>query len=338
MNPPPSPGVGQRRKGPKTLPRLPLSAFSPPNSGTSERFPLPPSPSTVHPESIVDAHVLLTGTDATLADWKKEAGEALGGRVGGLVVALPDGQPDKLVAELKDSGLPIVSLMLPFSLESAQHEPLPSTSFPTSLYTTYSKTSPEAIASLNWALSQGKPVDIDVLAALPETAFEGLEELLSRAVVDVPSVPPIVVSSFLPPPHDLTLSIVKLMKHPSYQEFQAQAAALSLYPTLHVKFLPPVWDAPTPATPVDGATPSEGSKAQNEWKRRIKMYLGPVIEAFGYERIIFGSSPSPTSKSASAAGDWYEIARESLAELGVEQEVIDDVFAKTARKIYGASA
>lgn len=64
--------------------------------------------------------------------------------------------------------------------------------------------------------------------------------------------------------------------------------------------------------------------------------VGPVMEAFGYQRIIFGSSPSGSSTSASLAGDWYEIARESLAELGVEQEAIDAVFCNTAKKVYGS--
>lgn len=64
--------------------------------------------------------------------------------------------------------------------------------------------------------------------------------------------------------------------------------------------------------------------------------VGPVMEAFGYQRIIFGSSPSPASESASLAGNWYELARESLAELGVEQEFIDAVFCLNAQKVYGS--
>ncbi|CAK5281582.1 unnamed protein product [Mycena citricolor] len=92
---PPSPGVGVRRKGPKILPRLPLSAFSPPNSGTSERFPLPPSPSAIHPELIIDAHILLAGGD--LSSWRKEAGSELSGRIGGVVVGLPETDPEKFV-------------------------------------------------------------------------------------------------------------------------------------------------------------------------------------------------------------------------------------------------
>ena len=54
--------------------------------------------------------------------------------------------------------------------------------------------------------------------------------------------------------------------------------------------------------------------------------VGPALEAFGFQRIIYGSSPSPLSHASSHAGDWYELARESFAELGVEQEGIDAVF------------
>lgn len=79
-----------RRKGPKSLPRLPMSAFSPPNSGTSEKFPLPASPSTVHPEKVIDSNVVVLDGDLNLSEWKKEAGQVLGGRIGGVVLSLPE--------------------------------------------------------------------------------------------------------------------------------------------------------------------------------------------------------------------------------------------------------
>lgn len=44
------------RKG-KEIPRLPLSAFNPPNTGTSDTFPLPPTPSLISPRGVVDAHL-----------------------------------------------------------------------------------------------------------------------------------------------------------------------------------------------------------------------------------------------------------------------------------------
>ena len=158
----------------------------------------------------------------------------------------------------------------------------------------------------------------------------------------------------LPPPHDLELPIVKLMNHPTYLAFQVQVAALSLFPYVSVKFLPPSWDAPTPPTPSVEVAEISDSKQKREWKRRIKMYckfyslrifpaiqspctvVGPVIEAFGYQRIIFGSSPCPTSQGSSVARDWYDIARESLVELGVEQETVDAVFYGNARRVYGS--
>ncbi len=81
-NPPASPGVGVRRRGPKSLPTLPPSAFSAPNTGISDSFPLPQSPTTVHPERVVDANVR-----CSIPEWKEQTnGSSLAGRVGAVVV------------------------------------------------------------------------------------------------------------------------------------------------------------------------------------------------------------------------------------------------------------
>lgn len=160
-------------------------------------------------------------------------------------------------------------------------------------------------------------------------------------------------ANLLPPPQLLDIPIVRLMTHPSYLDFQSQIATLSLISQLHIKFLPPDWDAPTPQTPFPGS-PNEAADTQQlkEWKRRIKMYrkylataqiivllsffsVAPVIEAFGSERIIYGSSPSSSSsRIPSNAGDWYEIARESLVETGIEQVLIDNLFHANADRVY----
>jgi hypothetical protein len=80
-------------------------------------------------------------------------------------------------------------------------------------------------------------------------------------------------ANILPPPHNLTLPIVQLMGHPTYRAYQAHTAALSLFPKLYVKFLPPTWNAPTPPTPPPNASfENTESKEKKEWKRRIKMY------------------------------------------------------------------
>ncbi|KAJ7594430.1 hypothetical protein C8J56DRAFT_1161046 [Mycena floridula] len=320
---PPSPGVGLRRKGPKNLPTLPSSAFqSPPNSGVSERFPVPPSPSTVHPEHVYDANVVLGDLD--LSQWKNNAGSILGALIGGVVLSVSD---ESKLAQLESTEL-IVSVVLPFTLDGDRPTVPSDSPFPISRSTVFTSPSHSA-ENLKWALEQGRSVDIDIQAVMSDEAFDGLEDLLCRAT-EIPKVPAIVISNWLPPPHDLDLPIVKLMNHQSYRSFQARTAALSLFPELYIKFLPPAWNMPTPTISPEG----EESKEQKEWKRRIKMFLGPVMEAFGYQRIIFGSSPS-NSSTTSNAGDWYLLAKECLAELGVEQDAIDAVFYKTAKKVYG---
>jgi len=70
----------------------------------------------------------------------------------------------------------------------------------------------------------------------------------------------------------------------------------------------------------------------------VRSSVGPAVEAFGFGRILFGSAPSPTSHASSNAGDWYEIAREAFAELGVDQDSVDAVFGGNAERIYVASS
>lgn len=84
--PPPS-SKGTKPRPPK--PRLPLSVFSPPNSASGETFQLPSSPTTTHPEAIIDANVIIAAP-GDLSTWKKEAGSILGARVDGLVLSLPN--------------------------------------------------------------------------------------------------------------------------------------------------------------------------------------------------------------------------------------------------------
>lgn len=84
--PPSPPHVGMRRKGIKTLPKLPLSAFS--HTGTSEQFPPAASPSAIHPEQVIDAHVVAPTGDLT--QWKKEARDHLDKRIGGVVLSLTE--------------------------------------------------------------------------------------------------------------------------------------------------------------------------------------------------------------------------------------------------------
>ncbi|EIN12050.1 hypothetical protein PUNSTDRAFT_63316 [Punctularia strigosozonata HHB-11173 SS5] len=334
---PPSPGVAARRKGPKAPPKLPLSAFSPPNTGTSDKFPLPPSPSTVHPDVIIDAHVSVPAT--YLAQWKQSAGEHLGGQSGGVVLTLKSNDQAQVdqALHLQGSGTsdpPVLSYLLPYTPETASVQ----SQIPVGYTVAFTENTADSVNSLKEVLKTGRTVDIDVSVDLKdgEAGWEALEDYLTKATEDGPSSK-LVLCSVLPPPHDLTLPLVKLLTHPSYNTYQSRCAALSLFPNAYVKFLPPSWDAPTPPTPPPTADPqaTQDSKEKKEWKRRIKMYLGPALEAFGFERIIFGTSPASGSTAQSSAGDWYELARESFAELGVEQEAIDAVFGGNAKQVYG---
>ncbi|KAH9940393.1 uncharacterized protein BXZ73DRAFT_88651 [Epithele typhae] len=343
---PKSPSVGMRRKGPKPFPTLPLSAFTPPNTGISDQFPRAPSPSAMQPFEIVDAHVLAPTGD--LAGWTAQAGQTLGGRTRGVVVSLQATAPtdvEKIITELSSdsSSTPVVAIAVPFKLEDGVPATTPSylasgsSSTPAIvLTTTFTETSSEAIAALEWALKQKFTVNIDVQSGLEEeNGWEAIEDFLTKATADAEAKGKIILSNIVPPPDDLTLPIVKLLTHPTYRNYQSRTASLSLFANLFINFLPPAWGAPTPPTP---APPPPESQ---EWRRRIKMYLGPTVEAFGFQRILFGTSPAAPltgMSQASKAGDWYELARECFVELGVEQDAIDAVFAGNARLVYGPPA
>ncbi|RPD54067.1 hypothetical protein L227DRAFT_580845 [Lentinus tigrinus ALCF2SS1-6] len=355
---PKSPGhsVGARRKGPKQLPTLPLSAFTPPNTGTSDKFPLPPSPSTIQPEEIVDAHVIAPTGD--LSSWKSQAGQNLGGRIRGVVVSLHGAEDvEKVVQDVSaaSSSTPVLAIAVPFKLEDGVPASPPSylasgsTSKPTIvLSATFSTSSQPAIDALAWALTEGFTVNIDIQSDLQqESGWEEFEEFLTKATASPDAKGKIILSNILPPPDDLTLPIFKLLTHPTYRSYQSHTASLSLFANLFVNFLPPAWGAPTPPTPAPPSSEdaakaaAEAEKLKLEWKRRLKMYIGPAIEAFGFQRVLFGSSPAAPltgTSPASSAGDWYELARESFAELGVEQDAIDAVFAQNAKLVYGASS
>ncbi|KAH9952980.1 hypothetical protein BC827DRAFT_1349606 [Russula dissimulans] len=331
-NPPMSPGVGARRKGPKSLPTLPLSAFSPPNTGMSDSFPLPQSPSTVHPDRVVDASVR-----GSILEWKEQTSSLLASRVSAVVVKTSEDELEGLESQSSQAAVTVLAVSIPFSLESGTIPSIPSTKYPVTFTASFQGTSDAAVAALRAALSAGHTVEIDVQGT-GDASWEELEDLLTKATAEGVTSGLIVLSNILPPPHDLELPIVKLLSHPTYRSYQSRVATLSLFPRVYLSYVPPTWDAPTPPTPLHGEEFATASKEHREWKRRIKMYLGPAVEAFGFERILFGSAPSPASRASSNAGNWYEIAREAFAELGVDQDSVDAVFGGNAERIYVASS
>ncbi|KAH9176611.1 hypothetical protein EDB89DRAFT_2112590 [Lactarius sanguifluus] len=316
---PPSPGVGARRKGPKSLPTLPLSAFSPPNTGVSDNFPLPPSPSTVHPDSVIDASVR-----GSIPEWKKQTAGPLDGRAS-------EGELEGLESQASEAGVTVLAASIPLDLESGTIPAIPSTKFRIAFTASFTSTSDVAVATLRAVLKAGHIIDIDIQDS-GEEGWEKLEDLLTKATAEASNTGYIILSNILPPPHDLVLPIVKLLTHPTYQSYQSQIATLSLIPRVHLSYVPPTWNAPTPPTPVPGQEAPTASKEQKEWKRRIKMYCN-----IRFRTNYFGSAPSPISHSPSNASDWYEIARESFAELGVDQESVDAVFCGNAKRVYATS-
>ena len=170
-----------------------------------------------------------------------------------------------------------------------------------SLSTPFVKYTPKLVEGLKWALEKGYIVDIDVQAVAKDNGegWGSLAELLSEvlgsgAAGTKPApegalilcmcisyffifylTPEFFPANILPPTHDLGISIVKLLNHPTYRAYQADTASLSLFPSVYIKFLPPRWNAVTPATPGpsgNGSATVDESKEKKEWKRRVKMY------------------------------------------------------------------
>jgi hypothetical protein len=79
----------------KVPPALPLSAFTPPSTGTADRFPFPPSPTSVTAESIIDANVVVSSADLT--QWKSEATSELKGKISGVVLLVKADDAQQLV-------------------------------------------------------------------------------------------------------------------------------------------------------------------------------------------------------------------------------------------------
>jgi len=337
------------RKGQR--PTLPLSAFSPPNTGTSDRFPLSVSPSSLHPVRVVDTHVL-----QSIDQWKTEAGSDLVSRTDAVVLSANDP-----FAIPEASPVEILSVIVPLKLEDGIPDPEPAylnsppKNITISVSTVFTTINSKQSSAIQWALSKGLIVHIDVQSDLinGEQGWEALEELITTcATPDTKGA--IVIGNVMPPPHTLQIPLVKLLSHSTYLAYQSRIAAISLSPSTYIQFLPPDWSDPTPSTPAppgallspaaqtpiapsDGQSLSVDSKEKREWKRRIKMYIGPVIEAFGFERILFGSSRAASATAPSKVADWYELARESFAELGIEQAGVDEIFGANAKRVYGKS-
>lgn len=94
MSVPPTPLSTNIRRH-KVPPALPLSVFTPPTTGTADRFPFPPSPTSVTAESIVDASVVVSSAD--LSQWKSEASPELKYKISGVILLVKGDDVQQLV-------------------------------------------------------------------------------------------------------------------------------------------------------------------------------------------------------------------------------------------------
>lgn len=95
-----------------------------------------------------------------------------------------------------ESRTPIISLVVPFHLEDKSHTVpsyLSESSVPTSLSTVFTKSTPEGVDSLRWALERGRPVDIDIQAPISDAFLESFEDIVSKAASGLSKIPPIVL-------------------------------------------------------------------------------------------------------------------------------------------------
>jgi len=353
------PGIVKRRKKPPTLPSSAFDTSNPiPAPG---KTPLPPSPSKIHPSGVVDSRVSITSLEDA-EKWKATDDEKLESSV--LFLNFPNLDDGVKAVEKLKGNSSVLSISLPFSLLSGR--PVDDTTIPklssTSRTTlseqvTSSTVTPAFIEGVKWALETNHNVELDVrgppqnVTQLPgETNLRGgydyLEELIDKAQQGLPGVadepdeainpktPFIVISNLLPPPVESEVPTQQLVTDPGYLAYQSHIASLSLHKNTYLALLPPVWS-------LEGLTENgfTGANERSDWKRRIKLYLGPALEAFGEYRILYGSSPVSTFDSAKpsvkiSAQDWYKLAREAVTELGVEQEGVEAIFHENPKKVF----
>jgi len=128
MSVPPTPLTPSTRKH-KVPPALPLSVFTPPSTGTADRFPFPPSPSSVTAQSVVDASVVISSAD--LGTWNSEATAELRDKVSSVVLVVKGSDAQQLVEKcVSDQSSP----SRPLELISLQDLSQRSQTFPSYLY------------------------------------------------------------------------------------------------------------------------------------------------------------------------------------------------------------
>ncbi|ORY21479.1 hypothetical protein BCR39DRAFT_553579 [Naematelia encephala] len=276
--------------------------------------PLPPSPSTIHPAYIIDAHTFPS--------------ESLSTDAAPLFSSLPEGYSRPTVKSA-------VEVKLDVGADPAQSVLGVK---PFSIHPTVLNLSLAASPSIT-NIARGA-VDIIVPCTSHLSAQDW--DLLDEAVNDIDrswgnGTGKIVISGLLPPP--LTSSSSKLMNDEMYSLYIERLSQLSLLPNVFLKALPPVVD--------QNSQTSDWWKERKEVERVLRMYLSPTIEAIGTHRVIFGSDPALTIEDLKnntlnivdlaqpiPSGEWYALLRKSVAELGEGEEAMSDIMGGNAAGVY----
>ncbi|KAK4684553.1 hypothetical protein P7C73_g5623, partial [Tremellales sp. Uapishka_1] len=299
---------------PRRPPPLPQILFDPEGPLAPGSAPLPPSPSTVHPSHIIDAHAFLS-----------------------------DPSIDLFYGLAPDAPKPRISSVVQVKLDISAPSPkvpagaLTSVIHPTILNLTLK--TPPSITNL----SRGA-VDIVIPATTPmgEKEWELLEEAVvaldeTWGPVEQSAKGRLVISGLLPPP--LSQPSSQLIHSEVYGLHLARLASLSLHANVYLKALPPI---------VEAADPERSWWTdKRELERVLRMYLSPAIETFGTHRLIFGTcptlpipqlatiTPSPVKLEQPLSSDeWYATLRKCVSELGENEDEISAIMAGNAAAVY----
>ncbi|WVO15753.1 hypothetical protein L204_103415 [Cryptococcus depauperatus] len=306
----------------KKPPSLPLSLFAPHGPLALGSAPLPPSPTAIHPDYIIDSHSFVTFTETT---------------------------PDPIYYGLKEDypRPPVknaVQVKMDVSAEPAQAVlgVKPFSIHPTIL--NLALATPPSVTNI----AKGA-VDIILPSTLPLTekdwdlldeAVDALEGCWSNGKEGTPKSGKIVISGLLLPP--LTLSSGSLIHSDTYSLHLSRLASLSLHANVFLKALPPVVNL----SQGDG---KDGNWWENreELERVLRMYMSHAIETFGTHRLIFGSFPAlPLAdlehissvkgqlKQPISNDEWYAVLRKCVSELGEVTEAMTAIMGGNAAMVY----
>lgn len=287
---------------PKKPPPLPRSLFTGGGPLSPSALHQPPSPSTVHPANIVDAHC--------------------------------HGIPLEHFPELQNKPPVTGSVHVGRSFSSAdgsrsgKHLTVPACTVDDDPDVQATTTVPaiDLIVPCTGPLNEARWGRVDEAVNRLDGGRQKVEEEAAAGT----TARKILVSGLLPPP--LTKPSEPLLNSAEYEAHCGHLSQLSLHSDVVLKALPPIVD-----TRIAG--PGAWWEDVHELERVVKMYIGPAIEAFGTHRIVFGSQPAlapsdPAIAVPVSGAAWYALLRKCISELGEESEAMTAVMAKNAEALY----